>query len=135
MNFPHIQTNNNNQRGAVVMYAVIVISIGAIAALAVLSKAGIDAFVDADNQVAAYDLRHELMGCKDELLIQYSVDETYNPSQIDTGSAVCSVSITSPTTDTREAVLTRSRDNVTRGLRVEFEVEPVVVTRVIDTYN
>ncbi|MCR4314421.1 MAG: hypothetical protein NUV84_04210, partial [Candidatus Uhrbacteria bacterium] len=73
-----------NQQGGVLLFSVLIIGLSAIAMMATLATAGINSFVDADQQVSATVVRTHLFGCVDELLLQLNEDPDLNPTSVTT---------------------------------------------------
>ncbi len=124
-----------NQKGAVLFFTVLILATASFAALLALSRGSIDSFVDSYTHERSIVTKQNLMGCMDELLINFTLEEDYLTNSIDILEAQCNVTITTPGAGQRVAVITLTEENLTRGIRVEFTVEPVVVTRVIESYN
>lgn len=125
----------NNQKGTVLFFTVLVLGTASAIALLALSRAGIDTFSDAEAQSRSLVVRENLFGCMDEVLIQFQVDPDFGETEIETVDAECDAVITTPLYGERDVVLTLTEGDVTRGVRVEFTLEPFAVTRVIESYN
>lgn len=125
----------NNQKGTVLLFTILILGSTAIIALLALSRSGIDEFSDSVEQSESIEVRENIFGCLDELLLQFQVDENYSTALIDTLDAQCSVVITTPQAGERVANISLDNGNVYRGLQVEFNVTPVTVTRVIEINN
>lgn len=98
--------------------------------MATLATAGINSFVDADQQVSATVLRADLFGCVDELLIQLNEDPNLNPASVTTPSATCSVALVNEGGDNRSADLALTQGSITRSVHIEMIVNGVQLTSV-----
>jgi len=129
-----MQTADKQPRGAVLFFTVLLIGTAMIIALASLSRAGIDTFVQADRQEQARLARAHILGCFDLLLIELQADSSFTSSTIATPYVTCSLVLTSPTSQTREAQLILTQGGITRGVFAELTVQPVTVTVMSETF-
>jgi hypothetical protein len=121
-----------NQQGAVLLFTVLITGLAAVTALLVLSRSSIDAFVDSDQQEDVMQARANLMGCADELLLQFYVDPNFNDTAITTTDAECVLSITNPGGNIRYADLSLTQGLITREVHIEMTVASLQVTKFIE---
>lgn len=119
-----------DQKGGVLLFSVLMIGLAAIAMMATLATAGINSFVDADQQVSATIVRTDLFGCVDELLLQLNEDPDVSPVSVSIPSATCSVALVNEGGDNRSADLSLTQGSITRSVHIEMIVNGVQLTSV-----
>lgn len=100
--------------------------------MATLATAGINSFVDADQQVSAAVVRTDLFGCVDELLLQLNDDPDMSPVSVSTPSATCSVVLVNEGGDNRSADLALTQGSITRSVHIEMIVNGLQLTSVTE---
>ncbi len=120
----------NDQNGTVLLFTVIILGLASVSAFIILSRASIDAFVDTNQGAMATQVRSQLDGCMNELLIQLQADVNFSANELVTTDATCTLSLTIPEVGVRHADISLDSGTVSRGLHVEMAVDPVVVTEV-----
>ncbi len=119
-----------DERGAILLFLMLVITGASLAALLALSLGGIDAFRTAVEEEGVFEEQAVVFGCFDELLIQLVGDPDFLTTSISIGSTSCDVLITNLGGTSRTITITRTNQNITRRLEVDLTVDPVVVTAV-----
>jgi hypothetical protein len=119
-----------NQKGTVLLFTVIILGLAAVSAFVLLSRSSIDAFVDSQQSAEAIQMRADLQGCADELLIQLQADSEYSGNEINTIDALCGLVLTTPEEGEREADILVTSNQITRIMHIEMTVDPVAVTLV-----
>ncbi len=119
-----------DERGAILLFLMLVITGASLAALLALSLGGIDAFRTAVEEEGVFEEQAVVFGCFDELLIQLVGDPDFTTTSISIGSTSCDVLITNLGGTSRAITITRTNQNITRRLEVDLTVDPVVVTAV-----
>ncbi|NQV12145.1 hypothetical protein HQ524_02170 [Candidatus Uhrbacteria bacterium] len=126
---------HDKQNGFTVIMIVLILGVVSLSASVVFAKISIDNAAMDNSRNDAWEVRQNVRGCMDELLIWLAGDSAYTTSSIVTGSATCGVVLTSPTPTTRNATITDFIGNVYYGLNVDFQVDPIVVTSVVESLN
>ena len=120
----------HQQSGVTLIFVVLLLGTVALTASVVLLRVGID-HVSADiDRRDAHIARQGVYSCMEEMLIWFNVDTDYSESSIYTEVATCSVSITSPTADTRDAAITVMEGDVEYGIVANFDIDPVAVNSI-----
>lgn len=100
--------------------------------MATLATAGINSFVDADQQVSATVVRAHLFGCVDELLLQLNEDPNLNPTSVTTPAVTCSVALVNEGGDNRSADISLTQGSITRVVHIEMIVNGLQLTSVTE---
>lgn len=122
-----------NQNGFTIIMIVLIIGVVSLSTAIVFARIGLDNVVMDNNRNNALEVRQNVRGCMNELLIWLAFDSKYTTSSISTGSATCGVVLTSPTQETRRAVITDFVGDVYYGLSVDMGVDPISVTSVVES--
>ncbi len=119
-------------RGVVLIYVVLILGSVSLAALAMLARSGIHAFVDATESATSFSVRTEVFGCLDEVLVHLQGDDTFAPPTVATGYATCQLAVTTPVSGEREVTVTLTEGLITRRIIADITLDPFAVTRVAE---
>ena len=121
-------TNQDTQRGAVLLFTVLIVGLAAVAIMSVLATAGLNSKVDSNQEVSAALVKAHLDGCFREVLVQFNQDVLYNPGTINTMDAICTVMVTDLGADMREVTVSLTELDITRAISAQFSVNGMIVT-------
>lgn len=118
------------QRGIALLFIVLIIGSVSLGSLAILARGSVNGFVDANNALTSLAVRAKVMGCLDETLIQLQKENGFAPATVATGSATCTLAVTTPLAGQRLLVLTLADQGFTRSVRANVTLSPFVVTQI-----
>lgn len=121
-----------DQRGAVLLFTVLVIGLSAVAMMAALAVSGLNSFTDSYQHVSSVRVRANLLGCVNELLIQLNENPDFSPLILPTGDATCSVAVVNEGGNDRSADLLLTQGNITRSVHVEMVVNGVQLVSLVE---
>jgi len=121
-----------SQKGAVLLFSVLIIGLAAVAMMSALATSGLNSFVDSDQGVRAMEVRSKVFGCIDELLFQFSGNADYTTDTINTLDAACTVAIVNEGGDLRSADVSFTEGYITRSVHIEFSVNGMSLISVLD---
>lgn len=120
----------DSEKGAVLLFTVLVVGLAAVAMMTVLAVSGLNSKVDSNQEVFAAKTRAHLNGCKEEVLVQFNNDPNYSSTSVNTLDATCTVAVTNLGGDNRSATISFTEVGITRSVYLEFSVNEVNVTLV-----
>lgn len=125
---------SRDQRGAVLFFIVLVLGAVSIGIFLILARMSLSGIIDVDEQERALEVRAGVFGCMDEVLIQLQANSDYSEISVTTDSVTCNVDIQTPQAGERDVFIDLTTGNITRSVRVDLTVEPIVVTQVKETF-
>lgn len=122
-----------NPKGMILFLILLILGVTATTVVLILSQSSVNGFISIDEQTKSQQVRSELFGCLDEVLIQFAADSTYNPTTVDLATYTCSASVVS-TVNQRTVTLTRVNQGVTRRLVsvLNVGVSPITVSSTLE---
>jgi hypothetical protein len=126
--------NLEQQKGAVLFFLVLVLGAASLSIFIVLARANLTGIIDVDEQERAIAVRSDVFGCMDEVLIQLQADSSFSETTVTTDSITCNVDIQTPQAGERDVFIDLTAGNITRSVRIDLTVDPVVVTQVKETF-
>ncbi len=111
----------------------LILGVTATAVILLLSQSSVNGFLVIDQKIKSDEVRAEVFGCLDEVLIQFSANASYNPTTIDLASYTCASAIQS-SGNQRTVTLTRVDQNITRRIVavLDVSVSPIAVSSLLE---
>lgn len=125
MHIPH-------PKGAVLLLNVLVIGTVCILGASILARGSLDGFLDSAETLNAWNTRADVVGCIDEAIIHIKKDNNFTAPTLYTGSATCTMTITTPTSGQRSVVATLTEGNITRKATALITLSPFAVTQITE---
>ncbi len=119
-------------KGAVLLFNVLVMGVVAVAAAAVLARGSLEGFFGSTDTLAAWNTRADVFGCIDEAIIQLKKDNNFSTVTLSTGTATCTISITTPGAGLRSVVASLTEGDVTRQATASITLSPFAVTQITE---
>lgn len=123
---------NTYPRGAVLLLNILVIGTVSIMATAALARGSLSGFIESNAALNAWNTRADIFGCMDEMLIQIQKDNAFTTQSIYSGTATCTVSVTTPSAGTRSIVVSLTEGNNTRKATSLITLDPFAVTQITE---
>lgn len=117
----------------ILFLTLLIMGVTATTVVLLLSQSSVNGFLRINEQIISAQVRSELFGCLDEVLIHYAVDPDYVPATVDLASHTCTASVQA-NGDVRTVTLTRVSQEITRRVIVAVNVgaTPITVTSVLE---
>jgi len=117
----------------ILFLALLIMGVTATTVVLLLSQSSVNGFLRINEQIQSAQVRSELFGCLDEVLIHFAANADYNPVTIDLASHTCSASV-QVNGDVRTITLTRVSQEITRRVVavINVGVAPITVTSVLE---
>lgn len=119
-------------KGAVLLFNVLVMGVVAVAAAAVLARGSFEGFLGSTDTLAAWNTRADVFGCIDEAIIHLKKDNNFSVVSLSTGSATCTISITTPSAGLRSVVASLTEGDITRQATASITLSPFAVTQITE---
>lgn len=120
-------------RGMILFLTLLILGVTATAVILLLSQSSVNGFLSVDEKIKSDQVRAQVFGCLDEVLIQLSADASYNPATVDLATYTCDASIQT-NADERTVTLARVSQNITRRIVavVNVGVLPITVSSILE---
>ncbi|OGL64042.1 hypothetical protein A3C09_03155 [Candidatus Uhrbacteria bacterium RIFCSPHIGHO2_02_FULL_47_44] len=121
------------RRGMILFLTLLILGVTATAVVLLLAQSSVNGFLSIDEQAKSEQVRSELFGCLDEVLIHFYADSNYSPTSVDLASYTCVASVIANGTE-RTVTLTRTNSGLTRRVVVVLNtnVTPLTVSSVLE---
>lgn len=123
---------SNPPRGAVLLLNVLVMGVVGIAAAAILARGSFESFLNSSDTLSAWNTRADVFGCLDEALIQIKKTNSFAPATLYSGTATCTMTITTPSSGLRTIVASLTEGNITRQVTASVTLSPFAVTQITE---
>lgn len=117
----------------ILFLTLLIMGVTATTVVLLLSQSSVNGFLRIHEQILSAQVRSELFGCLDEVLIHYAADPNYVPVIVDLASHTCSASA-QVNGDVRTVTLTHVSQQITRRVVavINVGVAPITVTSVLE---
>lgn len=123
---------HTHPRGAVLLLNILVMGSVSIMAAAVLAHGSLSGFIDSNATLAAWNTRADVFGCIDEALIQIKKNNSFAATSVYSGTATCTMAITTPSAGYRSVVATLTEGTNTRKATALVTLSPFAVTQITE---
>lgn len=117
----------------ILFLTLLILGVTATAVILLLSQSSLSGFLNIDEKIKSDQVRAEVFGCLDEVLVHFSADANYNPTTVDLATFTCTASVQT-SLDVRTVTLTRINQNITRRVVavIQVGVTPITVSSVLE---
>ena len=119
-----------NREGAALISIILILTGAMLMLFLALARVAIFSISDSYEQEIAWEMREELFGCLDEVLIHLAGYSSYSTTSVTIDGATCSVSITTPQEGQRNIYLEITNGDISRGVFANISLEPFAVNSV-----
>lgn len=119
-------------KGAVLLLNVLVIGTVSVIGAAILARGSFEGFLDSAETLNAWNTRADVFGCIDEAIIHIKKDNDFTTPTLFTGSATCTITITTPGSGQRSIVATLTEGKSTRKATALITLSPFAVTQITE---
>ncbi len=119
-------------RGVALLLNVLVIGAVSIAAATVLARGSFDGFLDSVQTLSAWDTRADVFGCLDEVLIQLQKNDDFSEATVFTGTATCSLTVSTPASGERQVVVSLTEGDSVRSVTASVTLSPFTVDQITE---
>ena len=123
---------NSQAKGAVLLLNVLVIGTVSVIGAAILARGSFEGFLDSAETLNAWNTRADVFGCIDEAIIHIKKDNDFAEPTLFIGSAICTMTITAPSSGERSIVATLAEGKSTRKATALVTLSPFAVTQITE---
>lgn len=120
-------------RGMILFFTLLILGVTATAIILLLSQGSVNGFLSLDEKSKSEQVRGELYGCLDEVLVHFAANPGYAPATINLAAYTCTLTVQS-NGDERTVTLTRTNGEITRRVVavVQTNTTPITVSSVLE---
>lgn len=128
-----MNSSSQHPRGMILFFALLILGVTAASVILLLSQSSVSGYLSIDEKIKSEQVRAELYGCLDEVLIHYSANASYIPDVIDLASHTCSATAL-VNGDQRTVTVSRTNLGITRRVVavVNVNITPITVSSVLE---
>lgn len=119
-------------KGAVLLLNVLIIGSVCLIGASILARGSFEGFLDSSETQSAWNTRADVFGCIDEAIIHLKKDNNFTAPTLFTGSATCTMTITTPASGQRSVVATLTEGKNTRKATALITLSPFAVTQITE---
>ena len=125
--------SNANKRGMILLFALLILGVTATSVILLLSQSSVNGYLSVDESIKSEQVRSELVGCFNEVLVHFAANADYVSEIVDLGKYTCTSAIQSNGNE-RTVTLTRVNQGITRRMTsvIDVSVSPITVSSILE---
>ena len=125
--------SDRGRHGMILFLTVLILGVTASAVILLLTQNSVNGFLSIDEKIKSEQVRGEVLGCLDEVLVHYAGNASYVPSAINLAIYTCNATVQT-NGNQRTVTVTRTNQGITRRVVavINLGVTPITVSSVLE---